>query len=302
MIPGGSSSGSAVAVAAKLVTFALGTDTAGSGRIPCGFTNTIGLKPTRGAIETDGVVPACRSLDCISIVAPDVDTASRTFVVAAGTSRKPLDAWPGSLRVGVPREDQRVFLDEESRRIFDEAVEGIRRAGYQTVAFDFAPFAATGRLLYEDAFLAERTAALGTFIKNHPDDVLDVTREIVLAGGRYSAVDLFAAFERRDALVAETRDTWKMIDVILVPTAPGAMRCSDVLAAPVESSKVLGTYTNFVNLMDLCALAVPNGFMASGFPVGITLIAPAHHEERLLEFIRGLLPLRPAQSHRGARV
>ena len=289
MIPGGSSSGSAVAVASGMVTFALGTDTAGSGRIPCGFTNTVGVKPTRGLISAFGVVPACRTLDCVSIIASELaDAAAVLAVAAAYDPRDPLSRTApvpargrNPMRIGVPFAEQRLFLDDETGLLFEAAVARFERAGHPIVPFDYGPFAETAKLLYGDAFVAERTAALGEFIAAHPDDVLPVTRDIILGGAKYSAAAAFTALERRDVLAARARAVWEDVDAILLPTAPGALRLADVEAAPLETSAMLGTYTNFVNLFDLCALAIPNAFTAGGFPVGMTLIAPAFHEERL---------------------
>lgn len=310
MIPGGSSSGSAVAVGAGLVDFALGTDTAGSGRIPAGFTETIGLKPTRGLLSTAGVVPACRSLDCVSIFTRELGLAERVFTVAAAFDvRDPLSrerraaSIPMPARIALPRAEQLDFDgDEEARALFARAVERLGALG-ACEPVDIAPMLEAANLLYGDAFIAERTAAVGDFVAAHPDDTHPVTRAIIESGRRYCGVDVFRAHERLDRLRARVRSFWDRHDVLVVPTAPRAYSCAEIAREPNRLNARLGTYTNFVNFFDWSALAIPSTRTANDFPVGITLIGPAFAEGRLLALADAYAatypPLgRPAQSHR----
>jgi allophanate hydrolase len=295
-IPGGSSSGSAVAVARGLVTFALGTDTAGSGRVPAGFTETVGLKPTFGIVSTAGVVPACRSLDCVSIFARSVDDAQAVLDVAAAPdasdafSRPRGPAAPPAaerFRFAVPRADQRTFGgDAEAQRSYEGALARIEALGGEAVAVDLTPCFAAASLLYEGAFVAERTAAVGDFAAAHPAALLAVTRTIVESGRRFSAVDAFRAQYRIRELRREAAAIFAAAPVLVVPTAPTIYTLEQIAAEPFALNAMLGTYTNFVNLLDWCALAVPSGRYRSGLPIGITLIAPAFADAALAALAR----------------
>jgi allophanate hydrolase len=290
-VSGGSSSGSAVAVALGLVSFALGTDTAGSGRVPAGFGNIVGLKPTRGLVSTAGVVPACRSLDCVSIFALTCGDARSVLEVL--DARDPTDvftrddrapAWKptGAFRFGVPRDDARQFFgDSEYARLFATAIGRLRHLGGTPVEIDLAPFFAAAELLYGGPWLAERYAAIRGFFDAHADAINPVTREVIEAAGRYSAADAFDAAYRLAALKRETSAAWDAIDLLLVPTAGTIYRIADVEADPIRLNSNLGRYTNFVNLLDLAAMAVPSGFRSDGLPFGITLLAPARHDRWL---------------------
>ncbi|MCS7291904.1 MAG: allophanate hydrolase [Gloeomargarita sp. SKYBB_i_bin120] len=290
-IPGGSSSGSAVAVAAGLVSFSLGTDTAGSGRVPAALNGIVGLKPTRGYLSTRGVVPAVRSLDCVSIFAQTVGDAQAVFQVAAGFdpedpfSRRPAPPPalpPTTVRLGVPPLEQLDFMgNQAAAQNYQAAVQRFADIGAQVVTVDIQPFLAAGELLYEGAWLAERTAAVGDFlVQDHPG--LDPTvRQIILAGREISGVQVFRDMYRLQALQRETEAQWERMDLLLLPTIGTAYRVQEVLAQPVELNQRLGRYTNFVNLLDLCALALPSGFQPDGLPTGVTLIAPAWHEAQL---------------------
>ena len=225
-IPGGSSSGSAVAVAAGLVSFALGTDTAGSGRVPAGFNNIVGLKPSRGLVSTRGVVPACRTLDCISVfaleasdairaletmAAPDEDPYSRTL--PAGASLAMADISPEELKAGVPLAGQRDFLgDDEAQSAYEKGVERIEATGAAVREVDFSPFFEAAKLLYGGPWMAERLAALDEFIGAKPEVLHPVTRELIAGAARYSAVDAFRAFYRLEGLKREAKKAWKDID------------------------------------------------------------------------------------------
>jgi allophanate hydrolase len=284
-IPGGSSSGSAVAVAARLVDFALGTDTAGSGRVPAGFNAIVGLKPSIGLIDTTGVVPACRSLDCVSIFARTVDEAWRAFGAAAA-SVTPLPE-TGRFIFAVPRRaDLKFFGDADYERLYHAAIARLESSGGTQREIDYAPFAEAAALLYSDAGVAERVAAFGDFVAAHPDAVLPVTRAVIERGRAATAVDVWRLLEKRDALRRTIGAALQGADALVLPTAPTIYRVAEVEADPIALNTNLGTYTNFVNLMDMAAIAVPAGFRADGLPFGITFIAPAGQDAPLASLAR----------------
>jgi allophanate hydrolase len=292
-VSGGSSSGSAVAVAAGLASFSLGTDTAGSGRVPAAFNNIVGLKPTRGALSTRGVVPACRSLDCVSIFALTAGDADAVFAVARGFdaddpySRRagPVFPIPEAIAVcqfGVPRRNQLEFFgNREAERLFHAAVAELERLGGQRVEIDFTPFLETARLLYGGPWVAERYVAIREFFDRHPDAVFPVTREIIGGAAKFSAADAFTAQYRLEELRRESELVWEAIDMLVTPTAGTIYTIAEVNADPIRLNTNLGTYTNFMNLLDLSAIAVPAGFQADGLPFGITFAAPAFCDEAL---------------------
>lgn len=291
-IPGGSSSGSAVAVAEGLCSFALGTDTAGSGRIPAAFNGLVGLKPTKGLLSTRGVVPACRSLDCVSIFTRTCRDAASVFAITAGfDSEDPFSrpaappttapAWPP--RIGIPRADQLEFFgDQESEELFSRAVKRWEDLGAQLVEIDFGPFRQAARLLYHGAWVAERYAAIRTFIDRQPEALHPVTRQIIEGAKSLSAADAFESGYRLAALRREAEGVWTSIDFLLTPTAGRAYRVSEVVADPLQLNTNLGYYTNYVNLLDLCALALPAGSLSCRVPFGVTLLAPAFYDDHLL--------------------
>jgi len=292
LIPGGSSSGSAVAVAAGLVPLALGTDTAGSGRVPAMLNNIVGLKPSLGLISTAGVVPACRTLDCISVFSLTVDDAMTALSVMAGpdgadpfSRNRPLAnmaAFPGNLRLGIPRNGQLIFFgDKASEKAYGEALQRWTSLGATLVEFDLEPFYETARLLYEGPWVAERYLVIRNMLASSPDSIHPVTREITAAGARLTAADTFAALYRLQALRRVAERAFTSLDAVVLPTAPTAYSTAQVLANPIELNSRLGTYTNFVNLLDLCALALPAAMRPDGIPFGITLLAPAGHDARL---------------------
>jgi allophanate hydrolase len=309
LIPGGSSSGSATAVGAGIVTFSLGTDTAGSGRVPAAANNIVGLKPSLGLVPTRGVVPACRSLDCVSVFALTATDAATVLGVMAGMdaadpySRAAPSGWratgaavPPSLRLAVPRRDQLVFDTAADAALFHAVV---ARSAATVIEVDIAPFLAVARRLYDGAWVAERTAALRAMVEERPDALHPVTRTILEGGLGRRAVDAFDDFHA----VAEARLLSRKIfggcDALLVPTAPGIPTLGAVAAEPIAANSRLGTYTNFVNLLDLAAIAVPAGFRADGAPAGITLIAPAFTEAKLAA-IGGALHAQLPLGHLGA--
>ena len=286
IVPGGSSSGSALAVAHGLVSFALGTDTAGSGRVPAGLNNVVGLKPTLGAVSTRGVVPACRTLDCVSVFAGTVDDAFAVYRAMAGFdaadpfSRTVPVGTPGplppKLRLGIPdARSRRFFGDALAERAFDAGLADAEALGLDIRPLDFAPFFAVAELLYEGPWVAERYQAIRAFVETTPQALHPVTGRIIRGATRFSAADAFAGLYRLAELRRATEPVWRDIDMLLVPTCPRPRRVADLEADPVGPNSELGTYTNFVNLLDLCALAVPGRFREDGFPSGLTLVAPA---------------------------
>jgi allophanate hydrolase len=298
-ISGGSSSGSAVAVATGLVSFALGTDTAGSGRVPAAFNNLIGLKPTRGALSCRGVVPACRSLDAVSIFALTADDAQRVYAVARGFDGGDAYSTPladerhgagarslglEGLRLGLPRPSQLSFFgDTDYSRLFEETVGQLQALGARPVEIDFEPFLAAARLLYEGPWVAERYCAVGDFLEQHPEAVHPVTRQIISGGRNPTAADAFRAQYRLMELRRATEEAWSRVDVLVTPTAGTIYRIDAVNADPVRLNSNLGYYTNFVNLLDLAAVAVPAGFRRDGLPFGISLVGRAGSDDELLE-------------------
>jgi len=291
-IPGGSSSGSAVAVAAGLVPLSLGTDTAGSGRVPAMLNNIVGLKPSLGLVSTYGVVPACRTLDCVSVFALTVDDAWAALDVMAG--HDPLDAYsrhrvagamssmPLHLRLGVPRAGARIFFgDDKAAAGYDDALNRLAKLGATLVEIDIEPFYETARLLYEGPWVAERYAVARALIASSPDSLHPVTRAIIVSGQRPTALDTFSAFYRLEELRRIADKTFRDVDALALPTAPTVYTVEEVLNDPVQLNSRLGTYTNFVNLLDLCGLAIPSALHADKRPFGITLLAPGGRDALL---------------------
>jgi len=293
-VSGGSSSGSAVAVAAGLVAFALGTDTAGSGRVPAAFNHLIGFKPTRGRWSSRGLVPACRTLDCITVFTGTAEDAGLVDAIVAGFDRedslsRPLgDAPRAHRRIGVPRADQRPwFGDIESGFLYDAALAGLDA---ELVEIDMTPLNEAARLLYNGPWVAERTAALQDLLRDDPEAIHPVVRGIVEEGHTYSAVDAFAASYRLADLARTAEEMWTTVDLLALPTTPTSYRVAEMLAAPVALNASLGAYTNFVNLLDMAAIAVPTGRYHSGVGFGITLMGPAGSDRSLIDLAKSLFP------------
>jgi allophanate hydrolase len=293
-ISGGSSSGSAIAVASGLVTFSLGTDTAGSGRVPAAFNNIVGLKPSRGVLSASGVVPACRSLDCVSIFALSCTDANAVFQVAKAVDAQdpfsracpptPLSL-PTTWRIGIPHADQLEFFENtEYQRLYSETISGLRNEGHALVEIDFTPFSEAAQLLYAGPYVAERFAAIGDFVRTHPGSVDPTVASIVTAAEHWTAAQAYQALYRLKELTQQTAEVWKNVDVLLLPTAPTTYTIEEILREPVKLNSNLGYYTNFVNLLDLCGVAVPAGFTNAGLAFGVTAIGPAFTEETLLHF------------------
>ena len=284
LIPGGSSSGSAVAVAAGLVPLALGTDTAGSGRVPAMLNNIVGLKPSLGLVSTYGVVPACRTLDCVSLFTLTTDDCWAALAAIAGPdvndpySRARSLGAPGGLppvfKVGVPRPSERVFFaDQRAAADYAATLDRLARLGGELVEIDIEPFYEAARLLYEGPWVAERYAAAERLIASSPESMHPVTRAIILAGSRPNAVAAFKAFYRLEELRRAAGHTFARVDLMALPTVPTVYTVEQVLADPVQLNSRLGTYTNFVNLLDLCGLAIP-AVLHGTQPFGVTLLAP----------------------------
>ena len=289
-VSGGSSSGSAVAVATGLVSFSLGTDTAGSGRVPAAFNNIVGLKPSNGRLSTRGVVPACRSLDCVSIFALTAEDAALVLDAAEGfDAADPYSRQMGNqaftgLRFGVPRPDHLQFFgDTEYERLFAVTVQQLQTLGGSVLEIDFEAFLEAARLLYEGPWIAERYAAVGSFIDAHPSAVHPVTRQIIEAGKRPTAAAAFEGEYKLKTLQRSSEPVWSQVDFIVTPTAGTIYRLAEVDADPIHLNANLGFYTNFMNLFDLSGVAVPAGFRADGMPFGVTLVGPRAADRALLD-------------------
>ncbi len=295
-ISGGSSSGSAVAVASGLVSFALGTDTAGSGRVPAMFNNLIGLKPTRGILSAQGVVPACRTLDCVSIFAETVSDAASVLAAARGfdsadafsrvaSTGAGAAPWASAttFRFGVPAASALEFFgDKENPRLFQDAVARLVALGGEPIEIDLSPFLAAAQLLYKGPWVAERYAAIAPFVEEHAASMDPTVRTIISGATAYSAVDAFNAAYKLETLRSQTKPVWETIDVLVLPTAPRTYTRAEIAEAPIERNSHLGYYTNFVNLLDLAAIAVPAEMRPDGLPFGVSLIGPAFSDVALV--------------------
>ncbi|RWF02752.1 allophanate hydrolase [Mesorhizobium sp.] len=286
LVPGGSSSGSAVATARGIVSFALGTDTAGSGRIPAGLNNIVGLKPTVGALSAAGVVPACRTLDCVSVFALTVDDAYSVFRAAAAKDDEDpysrfiaapsLGPRPPVLSVGIPaKADREFFGDAAMQAGFETALRTLEQLGCRLVEIPFGNFYATANLLYEGAWVAERYAAIADFMEANEAVMHPVTRTIIGGARKLSAADAFKGLYALQAYKTRLAPVIASVDLFCVPTAPTHYTVDVVLADPIVTNSRLGTYTNFVNLLDMCGVAVPTGKRDDGLPMSVTLLAAA---------------------------
>lgn len=297
-ISGGSSSGSAVAVASGLATFALGTDTAGSGRIPAAFNNLVGIKPTPGLLPNTGVVPACRSLDCVTIFAATVGDGVSIRKIAEGfdaqdpysREARPASLPISNLRVGVLEGAEREFFgDEQVERLYDQAVECAKVLGATIVPLDYAPFREVGALLYDGPWVAERLAAIEHFFAMNAADMDPTVRRIIEGAEGKTAVETFKGRYRLQELRRRTDAAWKKADILLLPTAPTTYTVADMVADPIVLNSRLGRYTNFVNLLDCAAITVPAGFDSDGhLPGSVTVIAPSFTDDALAHFADSL--------------
>jgi allophanate hydrolase len=289
MISGGSSSGSALTVALGQVPFAVATDTAGSGRVPAAFNGVVGFKPSRGLISTVGLVPACKSLDCITVMAGSIDDTDRVLdVVVARDTR---DSWSRdrgprhdgrTIRVGLPASDELDFFGDDEMRA---AHLGFRDRIHRTetiVDAPLAPFLAAGALLYSGPWVAERLVEFADFLAAKPDSIFPVVRDILRSGEEYTAVDAFAAQQKLQDLKAEVTRLWEDMDVLVVPTIGTTFTVDEVLARPIDCNTMLGHYTHFGNLLDLTGVAVPVGHAADGRPLSVMILGPALSDDTVL--------------------
>ena len=290
-VSGGSSSGSAYVVATGQVDFALGTDTAGSGRVPAGLNNIVGLKPSKGLISARGVVPAAQSVDCVSIFARSVAMAVKVLEAALGHDAQdpysralPLAARPlaRNFRFGIPR-PLSFFGDALAEAAFAQAVARLEALGGTAVEIDYGPLAQVAAMLYDSALVAERYAAIRPFFDAHERDVMEPVRSIIAAGRGYSAADLYDAQTRLRALGQQAAALWEKMDLLLVPTAPTHYTIAQMQEDPVALNRNLGAYTNFVNLLDYAAISVPSSLRPDGLPFGITLVGPCGSDWQLAE-------------------
>jgi len=310
-VSGGSSSGSAYVVATGQVPFALGTDTAGSGRVPAGFCNISGLKPTRGWLSTQGVVPACRSLDCVSVFALSPEDAWSVAAIAAGPD--PTDPFsrhalaprlrtdkPELVRIGVP-DTLEFFGDTLAEQAFDAALRALEGLGHPVTRIAYAPLARAASLLYDGPWVAERYAAVGAFLGAHPADADPSVAAIVRGGADAKAHALFSAQHELEALRAQASAMWHDVDVLVLPTAPTHPTMAELRADPLAPNRQLGHYTNFVNLLDMAAHALPGPFRRDGLPAGVTVVGPAFSDFALAtlasRWVRTLQPSAGALRH-----
>ena len=286
IVPGGSSSGSGVAVAQGIVSFALGTDTAGSGRVPAALNNVVGLKPSLGAWSARGSVPACRSVETISIFALTVEDAYSVY--RTGAVFDPQDAYakeirapalavaPSGLRIGYPNADSiRFFGDETQAASFSAALARLEKAAHHLLPIDFSPLYAIAEMLYQGAWVAERHTVIEELLATSPEAVLPITAKIIRHAETLSATDAFRGFYRLKELTRAVEPTLTALDILCVPTIPTFYSLADVAADPITPNSNLGTYTNFANLLDMCGLAVPLPPRADGRPGSATLLAPS---------------------------
>ena len=316
-IPGGSSSGSAVAVALGFVSLALGSDTGGSGRVPAALNNIVGFKPTPGIISTTGMIYANRSFDCVPVFALTCAEAAVVFDVLAGEDLddpflrenprlgRPLPGEEATLTVGVP-DREALALDETHSACFEEAVERLRGMGARVVPLDWSLFAEAGAMVFGGSLLAERFAAIGDFIAGHRDEVNPVVATIVEKALRYSAVDLVRTQYRLRALQAEIERLLSRVDVLVTPTVPSIPTIAEVESDPVTVNNRMGRFTYFANPLELAAVAVPSAIRADGLPFGICLYARKRSDAALLRLadryqrLTGL-PLGATRHHATAR-
>jgi len=290
-VPGGSSCGSAVSLSEKLVSFSLGTDTAGSGRVPAMFNNLWGVKPSKGRLSTSGVVPACRTLDCVSIFALNAQDSQTVLKVAEGFDSR--DAYsqatvdlplPSSNKIGVPKPEQLLFFGDAGYEVvWERALEDLKSKGWEIETIDFEPFLKAARLLYEGPWVSERTAVLKNFLETNADDFFPATRTIVSGGLNHTACEAFSAAYKLADLKRESEAVWEGLAAIVTPTAGGFPTLAEMEADPIGPNSQLGYYTNFMNLFDLCAVAIPAGESDAGLPFGITWLAPRDTDKALIQ-------------------
>jgi allophanate hydrolase len=300
-VSGGSSSGSAVAVAAGHVVFALGTDTGGSGRIPAGFNEVVGIKPTVGLVSSRGLVPNCPTIDCVSIFCNTVGDGEAILGVIEGFDpedpySRPATAFSGAgparaFRFGrLAAADIECFGMPECAELYERACTRFSRLGGKAVEIDFAPFKQAGEMMFSGPWVAERRSAIEALTEIDSDGLLDVTKTVLRTAAGYSATDTFAAIHRLYRLRREVQSIFTDLDALVVPTAPRPFTLDDMHRDPVALNNRLGYYSYFANLLDLCAVAIPNAKLPDGMPMGVTLLAPAFRDRELIGLARQLEP------------
>ena len=298
-VSGGSSSGSAVAVAAGHVTFALGTDTGGSGRIPAGFNDVVGIKPTVGLVSSRGLVPNCPTLDCVSIFCNSVQDGATILDVIEGFDSedpysRPMPApistcTSGKFRFGrLAAKDLEFFGMPECGTLYEQACARYSSLGGTPVEIDFAPFAEAGEMMFTGPWVAERRASISSLMEVDTDRLLDVTRAVLRTATGYSAADAFTAMHRLLRLRRQSQHLLAGVDALVVPTAPRPFLLDEMHGDPITLNNRLGHYSYFANLLDLCAVAIPNGVLPNGIPMGVTLLAPAWSDRALIALARQL--------------
>lgn len=300
-VSGGSSSGSAVVVAAGHVAFSLGTDTGGSGRIPAGFNGVVGIKPTIGLVSSRGLVPNCPTLDCVSIFANSVEDGRQILDIVKGydpsdpysrirLAQTPHVATPfafGRLRA----EDIETFGMPECADLYEQACDRVSALGGQPVTVDFAPFIEAGKMLFSGPWIAERVSAIRALIDIEQTSLLDVTRNVLRSAEQFSAADAFAAQHRLLRLRRAVSSAFEQFEMLIVPTAPRPYTIAEMSADPITLNSHLGYYSYFANLLDLCGVAIPNGVLSNGVPMGVTLLAPAWADDALMTHAQRLSPV-----------
>lgn len=302
-VPGGSSCGSAVALSAGLVSFSLGTDTAGSGRIPAAFNKLWGVKPSKGRLSNRGLVPACKTLDCISIFALNAEDSALALTIAEGYDEEDAYSLPlvdlpvkGTGVLGIPKAENLMFFgDADYEASWLSALQDLKSSGWKLKEIDFRPFLQAARLLYEGPWVSERFTAVEEFLDQHPESFFPATLEIISGGADHSARDAFSAAYRLQELKRLSESVWPGIDAIVTPTAGGFPTLEDLENDPIGPNSQLGYYTNFMNLLDLCAVATPAGTTESDLPFGITWIAPRDQDQSLIEMAKQG-PQKPSES------
>ncbi|WP_419767485.1 allophanate hydrolase [Arcobacter sp.] len=296
IIPGGSSCGSAVAVSHQLFSFSLGTDTAGSGRIPAALNNLVGLKPTLGAFSKRGVVPACLTVDAVSVFALNIEDAYDIFEIASKhdqkdpySKKRPKNKYKNTqdVVVAIPNSDSQIFIDDEiQRKSYQETISLIKEKGFKTIEIDLKPFFEVAQLLYEGTWLAERYTVIGDMIKNQPADILDITRTLIQKAETFSASDVYRDIYRFNELKKEIEPVLEQFDILCLPSMPRVASVKEIEDDPIKANSRLGIYTNFVNLLDLSAIAIPVNKREDGFAGGVTIIANAFEELMLAKFAK----------------
>ena len=298
IIPGGSSSGSAVAVSHQFFTFSLGTDTAGSGRIPAALNNIVGLKPSLGSLSKRGVVPACLTLDTVSIFTSNIDDAYNIYKIASKydekdpySVKKPELTYKNldDLTIAIPDSKSQIFFDDEiQKKSYLDTVDFIKEKGFKTIEIDMQPFFDVAELLYEGTWVAERYTVIEELMKKQSNDILEVTREVIQKAENFNACDTYRNIYKLNELKRKIKPILDMFDILCVPSMPKLTTLKDLEEEPIKANSRLGTYTNFVNLLDLSAIAFPTNKREDNFPGGVTIIGKAFKELLLAKFAKSI--------------